>query len=89
MPCCSIPNRAGDWFFPDLTRVPIQGSATTFYRNRGDHGAVNLNRLNNNVMMPIGRFCCEVPDAIHVPQRLCVAIGKLLWSKILSTQMRT
>ena len=40
----------------------IAGAPTTFYRNRGDDGTVNLNRLNTNVITPTGLFCCEVPD---------------------------
>ena len=58
--------------------VPTQGGATSFYRNRGDDGTVNLNRLNTNVMMPTGLFCCEVPDAVmQLPDsRLCANIGK-------------
>ena len=74
------PNKQGDWFFPNGTVVPgpLQ-SPTTFYRNRGD-GTVNLNRLNTNVMMPTGLFCCEVPDSLSdyvtVTSRLCMNIGK-------------
>ena len=73
--------RAGEWYFPDGTAVPIQGGATSlnFYRNRGDDGTVNLNRLNTNVITPtvIGLFCCEVPDATGAMQRLCINIGEL------------
>ena len=78
-PCCAaIEGRAGEWYFPDGTRVPVIGSgatmATTFYRNRGDDGTVNLNRLNN-VIMPTGLFCCEVPDTAGADQTLCAEIG--------------
>ena len=49
--------------------------ATAFYRNRGNEdGTVNLNRLNTNIFMPTGLFCCEVPDAAGVTQRLCANI---------------
>ena len=76
-PCCaSLPNRQGEWLFPDgVTPVPPQGVATTFYRNRGDDGTVNLNRLNTNVMMLTGQFCCEVPNASGVIQRVCANLG--------------
>jgi hypothetical protein len=65
MCCGTAPNRAGEWFFPDGTTVPTQGGATTFFRTRGDK-TVNLNRLNTNVFMPTGLFCCEVPNAQDV-----------------------
>ena len=76
-PCCStLPNRLGEWFFPNGNTVPTQGGATSFYRNRGDDGTVNLNRLNTNIMMPTGLFCCEVPDASGRSQRVCANIGR-------------
>ena len=77
IPCCAAQsNRFGEWFFPDgVTTVPAQVGAITFYRNRGDDGTVNLNRLNNNVMTPTGLFCCEVPNASGVIQRVCADIG--------------
>ena len=94
MPCCATPpNRFGEWYFPNQIRVPIQGSAYTFYRNRGDDGSVNLNRLNNNIKAPLGQFCCEVPDATDSLQWLCVTIGKnflqpailqLIWGQVLA-----
>ena len=91
-PCCTaIGARAGDWYFPDGTRVPVLGEganmATAFYRNRGDDGTVNLNRLNTNVTMPTGLFCCEVPDAAGVVQTVCAEIGMCLCSYKL-TRMR-
>ena len=76
MPCCAAAGaRAGEWNFPNGTTVPTQGVATTFYRTRGDDGTVNLNRLNTNVMMPTGLFCCEVPDTSGDTQPLCANIG--------------
>ena len=83
-PCCrSNPNRLGEWLFPDGEIVPqLKGddriTATSFYRNRGDDGTVNLNRLNNDVMMPTGRFCCVVPDATDIDQTVCANIGELI-----------
>ena len=78
-PCCAtVPNRFGEWLFPDGTAVPTQGGATSFYRTRGDDGAVNLNRLNTNVFMPTGLFCCVVPDALNVMQRICAIICELI-----------
>ena len=76
-PCCAaIGGRAGEWFFPDNGGVvQIQGGATSFFRNRGNNGTVNLNRVSSDVMMPTGRFCCVVPDATGDDQTLCANIG--------------
>ena len=78
-PCCQTqPNRFGVWYFPDgMTTVPgpIQ-NPTTFGRTRGDDGTVNLNRVNANIMMPTGLFCCVVPDATEVDQTVCANIGE-------------
>ena len=76
-PCCAaLSNRHGEWLFPNGDTVPgVLQNPTTFYRNRGDDGTVNLNRLNSDVMMPTGRFCCVVPDATDVEQTLCAHIG--------------
>ena len=73
-PCCS--NRAGEWLFPDGRFVPRSGPDSTFYRNRGGDGTVNLNRVNNDVMMPTGKFCCMVPDATDAMVTVCVNIGR-------------
>ena len=75
MPCCFYEGRAGEWFFPDGRRVPFGAGATTFFRNRGDDGTVNLNRLNTSIMSPTGLFCCEVPDASGATQKICANIG--------------
>ena len=76
-PCCSSQqNRAGEWLFPDGGMVPPVGSATSFYRNRGDDGTVNLNRLNDDVMMPTGQFRCVVPDATDTVMTLYANIGR-------------
>ena len=79
-PCCQTPpNRHGEWLFPDGSNVPgIFLNPTTFYRNRGDDGTVNLNRVNSDVMMPTGRFCCVLSDATGVDQTLCVNIGRYI-----------
>ena len=77
-PCCAaLSNRFGEWLFPSGDNVPgTAKNPTTFYRNRGDDGTVNLNRLNSSIMMPTGRFCCVVPDDTSTDVTLCVQIGK-------------
>ena len=80
-PCCQTrarPNRVGEWYYPGgMTTVPgpLQ-NPTTFSRTRGNDGTVNLNRVNANIMMPTGLFCCEVPDANNNDWVLCINIGK-------------
>ena len=76
MSSCCASRAAGEWLFPDGEMVPIQSYSASFYRNRGEDGTVNLNRLNNDVMMPTGKFCCVVPDATRINQRVCAYIGK-------------
>ena len=72
-------NKFGEWYFPDGTAVPNQRGATSFYRNRGDNGTVNLNHLiDTNVMSPTGEFCCEVPDATDINQTFCINIGEFM-----------
>ena len=77
-PCCAtLPNRFGEWFFPNGSNVPsIVNNPTSFYRNRGDDGKVNLNHVNSDVMMPTGRFCCVVPDATSTDVTVCADIGE-------------
>jgi hypothetical protein len=77
MPCCATPRtRSGQWQFPNKTDVGISGRTVSFYRNRGDDGTVNLNRVDGDVMMPTGLFCCIVRDATNVTQTVCANIGE-------------
>ena len=75
--CCStLPWRAGEWYFPNASNVPILGAAYTFYRTRGDDGSVNLNRRDDHASVETGLFCCMLPDAMGNYQTLCANIGK-------------
>ena len=73
-------NREGHWFYPNGTEVRVhpfiywEGAA--FYRNRGNHGTVHLNRANNNVTPTTGIYCCVVPDINRTEQTQCANIGK-------------
>ena len=62
----------GEWYFPNESTVGILGYGGSFYRNRGQ-SVVRLHR-RHNVMMPTGPFCCEVPDANDITQRICIAV---------------
>ena len=83
IPCCRGANRNGEWLFPNNGgQVPTLNEATSFYRNRGDSGEVNLFRLNSDVMAPTGQFCCEVPDATGIDNTVCANIGELYKCKL-------
>ena len=68
--CC----RVGEWLYPNMSLVRVNGSNDDFYRDRGP-GIVRLNR-RNNAMSPIGQFCCMVPDATSTNKTTCINIGK-------------
>ena len=69
-PCCATPpNRAGEWYYPNGTLVPIEVKGSAIYRDREDEGQVRLNR-KNNVIHPIGVYRCEVPDAQNIKRSL-------------------
>ena len=72
-PCCGT--QIGEWYFPNGTTVLRQHSGASFYRNEGDDGAVNLNRIGSDAS---GLFCCEIPDATDTLQRMCATISKLI-----------
>ena len=63
--CCTNMNgerRAGEFYFPDGTKVSVfgSGSTPTYYRNRSS-GFIALNRRPNGTIT--GKFRCEIPDA--------------------------
>ena len=45
-----------------------------FHRSRDNDGNVYLFRVKDNVTSSTGRFCCEIEDATHTNQTLCVNI---------------
>ena len=60
--CCSGTGRAGEFYFPNGTKVPIPGgfpSVHSYYRNRGV-GFICLHRRPHGY--ETGRFSCEIPD---------------------------
>ena len=69
--------KAGEFYFPDGTQVPILGadpSIRTYYRDRAS-GFIRLNRRNNG--METGEFRCEIPDASGTTVNLFINIGVL------------
>ena len=76
-PCCrSSGFRAGEWYYPDGTVVPVEGTGSDFYRNRGDDGTVRLNR-RNNANHPTGIYHCEVPDENNITRTLHIGLLEL------------
>jgi hypothetical protein len=77
-PCCATPlNRVGEWYFPNGSIVPRQSSSSSFYRSRSDNGVINLNRVHTNIIIPVGQFCCQVPDSANVLRNICAYISEL------------
>lgn len=72
--CCGTrPNRAGEFFKPDGTRVGIEVAGESVYRNRGDQH-VCLNRRGEE-SIDLGIYCCEIPDSSGVSQNLCITVN--------------
>ena len=78
-PCCSTPpNRHGEWYYPNGTRVPNNAAGQDFYRGRGDNGTVRLQR-RNNAMSPLGTFYCELPLTSPSDIKRLSVTGELLF----------
>ena len=80
--CCSNQNneiRAGQFYFPDDTQVPVWVDATSpYYRTRGSM-MIALNRRSNIPTQPTGQFHCEIPDASGTTVNLFINIGRLYY----------
>ena len=80
-PCCgTLPNRFGDWFYPNGTMVPLNGDSYHFYRTRRTLssmpnvlGGALLNR-RYDAMGPTGIYLCTIPGADRVTQSLYVGL---------------
>lgn len=57
--CCGLPNRAGEFHYPNGQKVVPGRFGTGFYRNRGPQ-QIRLNR-RNGISSPTGTFRCEIP----------------------------
>ena len=62
----------GEWYFPDSSRVPLNGLDSGIYSTRGP-SAVSLNR-KNDTMMPTGVYRCVVPDANESNQSIYIGV---------------
>ena len=77
--CCTNQNgetRAGYFYFPDGTLVPIQGADATspYYRTRSSM-LISLNRRLSIITQPTGQFRCEIPDASGTTVNLFINVG--------------
>ena len=80
-PCCAIiPDRFGDWFYPNETVVPINGAGASLYRTRRDSDSANnvlggaLLNCRFDVMGPTGIYHCVIPGADDVNQMLYIGL---------------
>ena len=76
-PCCgTLPYRFGEWYYPNGSRVPIEGEGRFLYRNRNDEGLVLLHQRYYSVTTNYtGLYCCVLPDAIDtMPHTLCIGL---------------
>ena len=82
-PCCGTPYRIGEWYYPNGSRVPIEGAREPFYRNRNDEGLVMLHRRYYS-LYPTGLYCCVLPDATQ--QKVMGHTYPKYWVKTTATQ---
>ena len=60
--CCQY-SALGSWYFPNTTRVPSIVSRWDFFRSRGRHMVVRLNRRRGGEE---GIYHCEIHDSMNV-----------------------
>ena len=71
--CCgTVPNRYGQFYYPNGVMVPVKSRAHGFYRDRGDQ-VVRLNR-REQIISPKGTFRCEIPDKNGIMQNLYITL---------------
>ena len=77
-PCCGTrPNRHGEWFYPNQSTVSFSETGNSFYITRRDDGTVRLHRRGFVLLTAaVGQYCCQIPNANDITQRLCVHFGK-------------
>ena len=87
-PCCRDQPQYGEWKFPDgsqVIHISERPVPTAFHRNRDNDGNVYLYRVSSDIMSPTGRFCCEIEDATHMNQTICVNLGELAYTVMFSS----
>ena len=68
--CCRHPYTAGNWVFPNETRVPSSDKQWDFHRDRGQM-VVRLHRRRGGEE---GIYHCEIPDAMNVIQTIYIGV---------------
>ena len=72
--CCgTVPDRFGEFYNPDGSKVLIRKANQGFYRNRGEQ-QIRLNRRVGTIN-PTGVYRCEIPDSNNVMQKVFINIG--------------
>ena len=78
--CCTNAQgetRAGQFYFPDGTQVPVQGNSSSPYYRFRHSMYISLNRRSHIATQPTGEFRCEIPDASGTTVNLFINIGRL------------
>ena len=75
--CTNAPGetRAGQFYFPDGTQMPVKGNVTTPYYRERHTMSISLNHRSNIATKPTGQFRCEIPDASGTTVNLFINIG--------------
>ena len=68
--CCRFPFRAGNWYFPNGTRVPSSGIQWDFHRTTGQSVVVLHRRRGGED----GIYSCVIPDAMNVTQTIYIGV---------------
>ena len=68
--CCKHPD-IGNWFFPDRSRVPSDGSLNTTFTRTRDKMVLRLKHKGGGVE---GIYRCEIPDSMNVTQTIYIGV---------------
>ena len=81
-PCCKNPH-IGEWYYPNNTIIPNLEEGNIFYTHREDDGTLRLYLRNSSLLLlNISQFCCELPNINSLNQKICVFLGKYIYSYI-------
>ena len=70
--CATVPNRIGEFYYPNNAKVPIREENQGFWRGRGDQH-IRLNR-KVDASTPKGVYRCEIPDVRGVLQDIYITL---------------